>query len=399
MARNGKIKVAEGEWPPRRVVVDAVSTTRQMSGVGHYTIGCVSALIERLPDTEFHLFLGWSWSATLPQVRSGESNKSVNLSRVIRFARQVPGARALWYDLRAWKFRSYAKNLGAEVFFAANYIPPAPCDPVVPVVYDLSHMRMPGAHPAGRVRWLNRLDAVLDRAPAVVTISEFSKREIVELMGVAPERIFIAPPGVGEVFRPPAEAQRGEVLHRHGLEAGSYFLAIGNLEPRKNLKLLIEAYSRLPPRLRERHALVLGGGSGWGDAGLSDGLVQGLRRSGQLRLLGYVAGSDLPALYAGATAFCFPSLYEGFGMPVAEAMACQAPVLASNATSVPEAAGESGLSLDPHDVEAWTEALCRIVEDKALAARLRKLGPVQAAKFTWDACAESILPAFRHAMP
>ncbi len=107
---------------------------------------------------------------------------------------------------------------------------------------------------------------------------------------------------------------------------------------------------------------------------------------------------DLPALYSGATAFCFPSLYEGFGMPVVEAMACGAPVLASNAASVPEAAGDAGLLLDPHDVEAWTEGLRRIVEDQELAARLRALGPDQAAKFTWEGCAESILAAFRYAV-
>ncbi len=131
---------------------------------------------------------------------------------------------------------------------------------------------------------------------------------------------------------------------------------------------------------------------------LTDALAQGLRRSGQLRLLGYVVDADLPALYAGATAFCFPSLYEGIGMPVAEAMACQAPVLASNAAFVPEAAGGSGLLIDPRDVKAWTEALRRVVEDGALTARLRELGSEQAARFTWDACAESILPAFQRAV-
>lgn len=388
----------DSAWRPDHILVDASCLINRRAGVGHYAANSVEGLIAMLPDTEFHIFLGGRWARSIPEAAARTSDTAKLRAGLIGIVRRSPVADRLWRLYCRWRFTPKVGFLRPEVIYAPNYMAPANFDNVVPVVYDLAHLRLPGVHPGGRRVWLDGLSKALEHAPAIVTISEFSKREIVELMGVAPEKIFIAPPGVGTAFRPPPQTERVEVLERHGLVAGRYFLAIGSLEPRKNLKLLIEAYSRLPPRLRDSHALVLGGGGGWGDAGLSGNLAQGLRRGGQLRLLGYVPDGDLPALYSGATAFCFPSLYEGFGMPVVEAMACEAPVLASNAASVPEAAGDAGFLLDPHDAEAWTEALRRIVEDEDLAARLRALGPDQAAKFTWEGCAESILAAFRHAV-
>lgn len=290
------------------MAVDASCLINRRAGIGHYTANTVQALSALLPDTEFHIFLGHRWAREVPKEGAAGSGVSGLRSRLIKTVRRCTGVDDAWRLYCHWRFAPYEKALAPDVIFAPNYLPPARCDPVVPVVHDLSHLRMPGMHPLGRVRWMNRLGPVLERAPAILTVSEFSKREIVELMAVPAEKIFVAPNGVSAAFRPPAEAQRVEVLRRLGLAAGRYFLAIGNQEPRKNLKLLIEAYSRLPPKLRDSYALVLGGGLGWGDAGLSGALAQDMIRNGQLHLLGYVPDADLPALYAGAVAFCFPSL-------------------------------------------------------------------------------------------
>jgi alpha-1,3-rhamnosyl/mannosyltransferase len=380
----------------KKVAVDASCLALAMSGVGYYTFNLTAALVAALPETEFDIFLGHRWARDIPDYGRGEPERLTRNTDLVRLARSVPGLPQAWRRYRAWQFQQHMARSGADVIYAANYIPPADCAPLVPVVYDLSHSRIPHAHPKARLRWLDRLPVTLERARAVITISDFSKREIVELMGIAPDKIYIAPPGLGAQFTKPPESERRDVLRRLGLEQGRYFLAIGNLEPRKNLKVLIGAYAQLPAALRATMPLVIGGGSGWGDAGLSHNLAQDLRQSGQLRLLGYVPEGDLPALYSGATAFCFPSLYEGFGMPVVEAMACGAPVLASSAASVPEAAGEAGLLLNPQDVGAWTEAMRRAAEDQTLAARLSAAGPAQAAKFSWRTSALSTIRALCH---
>lgn len=368
-----------------------------LSGVGQYTTCGLAALMALMPETAFHLFLGVRWSRALPQDGGPAMGAGGMMAAVADVARRLGPARAAWHRYCRLRFVSRVRALAPDLLYATNYLPPGPVPrsvPVVPVIYDLSHMRMPEAHPAQRVRRLGRLAALAPDAPAVVTISAFSKREIVALLGVAEDNVIVAPPGVSPAFGPVDPVRRRAVLAAHGLEDGRYVLAVGNLEPRKNLRTLIAAYARLPAALRQRHPLALAGGAGWGDAGTGDATAADLRRAGELRLLGYAPGGHLPALYAGAAAFCFPSLYEGFGMPVVEAMACGAPVIASTAASVPEAAGDAGISCDPRDGTAWTEALRRVLEDGAYAAALRAAGPRQAARFTWEACAAKTREAF-----
>lgn len=368
-----------------------------LSGVGQYTTCGLAALMALMPETEFHLFLGVRWSRALPQDGGPAVGAGSMMAAVANVARRFRPARAVWHRYCRLRFVPRVRALAPDLVYATNYLPPGPVlrsVPVVPVIYDLSHLRIPEAHPVRRVRRLERLSALAPDALAVVTISEFSKREIVTLLGVAEDNVIVAPPGVSPAFGPVDAARRRGVLAAHGLEDGRYVLAVGNLEPRKNLRTLIGAYAHLPASLRRRYPLALAGGAGWGDAGTGDATAAGLQRAGELRLLGYVPGAHLPALYGGAAAFCFPSLYEGFGMPVVEAMVCGAPVIASTAASVPEAAGDAGLLCDPRDGAAWTEALRRVLEDAAYAAALRAAGPRQAARFTWEACAAKTLEAF-----
>jgi glycosyltransferase involved in cell wall biosynthesis len=382
---------------PRVIAVDASCLLNSKGGVGHYTVESVRALMALLPETEFHIFLGHYWARTLPQ-ENGAISTARWRSTAIRVARDLPFADASWRAFCRWRFQPYVAGLAPDAVLAPNYLPPAPCERTVPVVHDMSHVRIPGAHPRDRVNRLRDLPETILRSPSVVTVSQFSKSEIVDLIGVAPDKIVVAPPGVGAQFRPMTEGERAETLHRYGLQDRGYFLAIGSLEPRKNLATLIAAYARLPAAVRAGHALVLGGGAGWGDAGLSGPEPERLRQAGQLRLLGYVPSADLPALYAGATAFCFPSVYEGFGMPVIEAMACATPVLSSNATAIPEAAGDAGVLLDPHDIGAWAIAMRDVAEDSDLARDLRSRGPRQAAQFTWARTALGIRDALAAAV-
>ena len=392
---DGTADACASSWRPATVAVDAPCLAREWSGVAYWTAGAISGLRALLPRTAMHIFLGTRWVQEVPSPPMTAAGSARWRARAMRAARTVPGARAAWHGLCRSRFTAGVTEIAPDVILAVNYVPSAPADRVVPVVHDLSHIRLPQVHPADRVRRLERLlPPTLERAPVVVSVSHFTRREMVALLGIREERIIVAPPAVAPAFAPVNASVRGTVLRRLGLEDRRYFLAVGNLEPRKNLATLIAAYADLPPRVRTRHALVLAGGAGWGDAGLSTPVAQRLRQAGQLRLLGYVAPADLPALYAGATAFCFPSIYEGFGMPVAEAMACAAPVIAADATAIPEVAGAAGLLVDPHDPVAWTRALSDVAEDPARAETMRRLGPPQAARFTWQACGRALVDAF-----
>lgn len=387
-------------WPAR-VVVDATCLAASRSGIGHYTANNLAALMQALPDTGFHLFLGYGWAEAIPGIEE-RVVKDTLYREAKRLARKIPPLGALARGLRRARFTVQARRLRPDIIYAPNYIPPGGFDhiaPIVPVVHDLSHIRMPEAHPPDRVKHLRRLDRIAVRAPCIVTVSQFSRSEIIDVFQVPPEKIVVASPGVAPEFGDPTATDTALVTRKFHLKAGQYFLAIGNMEPRKNLRMLITAFAQLPAALRERHPMVIGGGAGWGDAGLTTETAERLRRAGHLRLLGYVPSGDLPGLYAAAGAFCFPSLYEGFGMPVIEAMACGTPVLASATGAIPEAAGDAALLLSPRDVDAWTAAMRRVVEDQAFVGTLRARGLAHAAGFTWENCARQTLKAFAMVQP
>ena len=170
--------------------------------------------------------------------------------------------------------------------------------------------------------------------------------------------------------------------------SGPFILGLGTLEPRKNLPRLIEAFGRLKAG-GAAHLLALAGGKGW----LYDPIFSQVERLGlreAVRFLGYVADDDLPALYSLADAFAFPSLYEGFGLPPLEALACGAPTVVSTSSSLPEVVGDAALLVPPTDVDALADALHRLVSDEALRARLREAGPLQARQFTWEAAGRAL---------
>lgn len=229
--------------------------------------------------------------------------------------------------------------------------------------------------------WL--LPRLARRVRRVMTVSEFSRGRISELSGLPRERIDVVENGIDAKFAPPTTDEVARVREKLKL-VGPYVLTLGSIEPRKNLATLLKAWP-LVSRRREDLTLAVAGG-----ANLSifngDGLdVAALPR---VQRLGYVDDGDLPALYGGATAFIFPSLYEGFGLPPLESMACGVPVVSSDATSLPEVLGDAALFAAPRDAEAMAEAIVRLVEDEALRATLIERGRRRAAMYTWEAATE-----------
>jgi glycosyltransferase involved in cell wall biosynthesis len=229
------------------------------------------------------------------------------------------------------------------------------------------------------------------RATALIAVSEATKRDLGELYGIASDRIHVIPEAAAPRFRPVSADRAARVRQRYGLPA-RFVLAVGTLEPRKNLTRLVHACESLFAE-DAVDALVLVGGRGWLDSDFYR-MLDDSPWKGRVMLPGYIADDDLPAVYAAASVTALPSLYEGFGLPVLEAMACGSPVCTSNASSLPEVAGDAALYFDPLDVEQMTAQLRRVVSDEALAKDLGERGLARASLFSWDRVARETLAVY-----
>jgi len=267
----------------------------------------------------------------------------------------------------------------------------------VVTIHDLGYHVYPEAHTLSQnlyLRWSTRYNA--RAASRVVADSEATRRDLVRWYGIAADKITVVYPGRDEGLGRVVDAEvLAGVRARYGL-ADAYLLYVGTLQPRKNLVRLVQAFASLlgshssEPQSPANLQLVLAGQKGWlYDEILAEAGKLGL--GGRVVATGYVPDKDLPALLSGALAFVFPSLYEGFGLPVLEAMACGTPVVCSNTSSLPEVAGEAALMVDPQDTEALAEALWRIVSDEGLRRTLVERGYERVGRFSWRRCAQEVL--------
>lgn len=286
-------------------------------------------------------------------------------------------------------------NLGDYIYHGPNfYVPKFPGASVV-TIHDLSVFTMPDFHPRERVLYLSReIESSLTRAEMIIADSDYIKAEIVSHFGISEERIGVAKLACGREFHPRSAQDTSSVLKAYDLEYHGYTLYAGTIEPRKNLSVLLEAYKRLPAHVRQQYPLVLAGYKGWNNAEIMAQIDLG-RREGWVKYLGFVPNDDLPVLYTGARLFAFPSLYEGFGLPVLEAMASGVPVLTSKRSSLPEVGASAVLYTDPEDVDGMKNDLERGLFDHAWRQTAITDGLYQAGRFSWKQCAEDTIAVYR----
>lgn len=377
-----------------------------MTGIANYTLQILRAVLQRDEGFDYIGLDHLAWravdAATLDAAaaeRAGDGRMGglpAAMAPVYERLSRARAARILYRKFRRWRFASSVRAQKLDLFHALNFLPPSdPGVPVLPVIYDLSTFRHPEFHPEERVRLLQGLRDTVSRAPLVQTISNFSKREIVGIFGYPAERIFVAPPAAAAVFAPAGYDATARDLAPFGLHYGDFFLAVGTLEPRKNIRTLISAYALLAPAERARCPLVVVGGKGWGDMNLPP-QAEALRSDGSLRFYEGIGNLRLRSLYQGARLLLMPSIYEGFGMPVVEALACGTAVAHSSDTAMDEISGGVAKTVAALDVSGWAEVLRQALDSRDYAdPALRELRMRAARRFDWQQSAARVCEAYR----
>lgn len=274
-------------------------------------------------------------------------------------------------------------------------VPPGVKGRVITTVHDMSFLRYPETvSETNRRRIRCDIHYSLERSDRIATISAFSKQELITLLGAPEEKIILVPPAPSCV---PLVPGKGDLLlERLGISF-PYLLYVGTIEPRKNLSRLIHAFTLLKQESAIPHHLVLAGGKGWNNEEIYTAAAQAACAA-DIDFIGYVSAQDKTALYQGASAFVFPSLYEGFGIPPLEAMLCGCPVICANAASLPEVVGDAAELVDPLDERGIAEGIWHVLSDHTYAATLVERGYRQSERFTWQASAQALTNACRELM-
>lgn len=375
-----------------RIGLDGLPLTSAKTGVGHYTFELARELARLEAASHFELV----YPSTRPLIGLGEEDGAALPSNLkIERVRVGPLGRHWW----SAGLPRYIRRNDLELFHGTNYDVPLwrRCATVL-TIHDLSLLLHPETHPRRSVkRARRRLPLMVRTADAVITPTESVRREVCEFLKTSPEKVFAIPEAARACFRPLAFAETEDVRRRLGI-GGDFLLTVGTLEPRKNLSLLVSAFEDVA-RAHSQNSiqLVIAGGRGW----LSGPLFEAIKKSparDRIVLTDYLHDDDLRALYASCRAFIYPSIYEGFGLPPLEAMACGAPVIASRIASLQETTGGAALLFDPTSAKELTQNILRLLQDENARRELSTAGQRRAAEFSWENTARLTWSVYEEAL-
>jgi glycosyltransferase involved in cell wall biosynthesis len=372
------------------VAIDYTAAVRQQAGIGRLIRGQVAALVAAAPELDVRLFV------------VGRVDESERRQAPLPLHTTPLGERnmvRLWHRLDAPLPRvEWFTGGPLDLLHATDFVlAPSNARRKLLTIHDLAFLFYPDAAMPSLHHYLNVVvPRSVHRADALVADSQHTANDLSEQWQVPPEHITVVQGAVDhEHFRPVRDPSRlASVRQRYGLGERPYILALSRLEPRKNFVRLIEAFAGARAAAKLPHRLVIGGRKGW----LYEGIfarVQELGLGDHVLFPGFVADADLPALYSGAAFFAYPSLYEGFGLPIVEAQACGAPVLTGDNSCLPEAGGPGAVYVQAQDVDSIAEGIISLATDEALVAQLATAGQKHAAQFTWERSAQQLLSAYR----
>lgn len=348
-----------------QIIIDTLSLLGSLSGVGRYSYEVSKALLE-FEDYQTHYFYGY-FSKTLLSPQSAKSTKSLR-ALIIKNPLVKSIVRGLMFRICGAFSHRY------DLYWQPNFIPNGgiKAQKIVTTVHDFSWEIYPEFQPKERVKYFKKyFYSSLQGCDHIITGSKFTKDEIMERTGIAPEKISVIYHGIDHtLFYPKLNPKKQK-----------YILSVGSIEPRKNLKNLLLAYSLLDTTLKDDYHLLLVGGSGWENAEIM-ALITKLDK--WVHYSGFVSDEELSILYSGASLFVYPSLYEGFGIPPLEAMACGAPVIVSNVSSLPEVCLDAAFYVNPLDIEAIKEGMVCVLKNTLLREEFIVKGLARAKEFSWE---------------
>lgn len=354
-----------------KIAVDYQSVAGQKTGIGHFTSNLFEAIRRENPGIDFVFY--------------GSRNERMNApARIVWESVQIP--------LRTWRDRP-------DLVYSPGFAPAAvsPARQIV-TVHDLIGLAHPSNQRGGsHFYWSRWLPWALKRAHRLVAISEWTRRDLERYLGIDPSRVRVVYQAANSCFRNvPSRDTMKAAVERFGLSGAPFFVAVGSLEPRKNLLRLVQAYERLARGKNPGFRIALTGKP----AGAEHALTAFVKEKGlenEIRFLGYVKDDDLTALYGASLGYAMVSLYEGFGLPVLEAMCCGKSGVVSNRTSLPEVTGDTAIAVDPENVDAIAEALRVYATDGALRSRLEAAALARSRRFDPQEQARAMIEAFREA--
>ncbi len=383
-----------------RVGIDASALPSRPVGAGNYIIQLIRAIArhkvinDSIPDSnqldglEFVIFVQRSRLELL------NVEETPNLHLIV-LPNISPSMRLLWEQISLPRL---AKSHQVDLLHSLHYtMPLAYRGRIVVTFHDMTFFLFPHHHTLLK-RYIFRffIRTSSRHAVALIADSESTRQDAIRLVGVRPDKIFTAQLGVTQEFRP----IRDNAILQHARQKyhlpEHFLLYVGMIEPRKNLPTLLQAYATIADQMPD-HRLVVVGPKGW----MVENILQQTGRlniSDKVHFTGYVERADLPGIYNMADVFIYPSVYEGFGLPVLEAMACGTPVITSNVSSMPEIVGDAGVLLTPNDSQALAQALLELINDPVYRQRLSTKGLERAAAFTWDRTAEKTVAVYRHVL-
>ena len=376
-----------------KVILDSNCIQPRLTGIGRYAYALIEGLLQHKRIAATYLYQHRKIATALPAIDTAETvlQKNQHWKR-FELVRRLHGLYRHWDDRC---FRKEVASLQPQIYHAPNFIARPTVVPTVVTIHDFSFLHFPEFHPQERLLFLQKhFPRTLAQAAHFITDSDFIKQEMIERYHLPADKITVIHLGVSKQYHPRTEAETNPVLQKHGLHFGLYLFSAATIEPRKNLKNILAAYVALPKNLQKQFPLVLAGSPGW----LSDELhrqIQRLQGLGLLKYLGYIPESELQAIYAGARAFVFPSYYEGFGLPVLEAMASGTPVLTTHLSAMAEVTGSAAHLVNAEDASNIQQGLENLLTDDAYWAIKRAQGLEQAKRYTWDQCIEKTVAVYQ----